>query len=121
MTTSGGTVSVGRRVYINKFLMIDGLGDITIEDDARIGPACKLITSTHEITRNPQARASRETAHVPIVIERGAWLCAGTVVLPGVTIREGCVIAAGAVVTKTTQPNGLYAGIPAVRKRDLPV
>jgi maltose O-acetyltransferase len=40
-------------------------------------------------------------------------------VLDGVTIGAGCVIAAGAVVTRDCEPDGLYAGVPAVRKRDL--
>ena len=47
------------------------------------------------------------------------WICAGAAILPGVQIASGCVIAAGAVVTHSTAPNGLYAGIPAIRKKDL--
>ncbi len=43
----------------------------------------------------------------------------GAIIMPGVTIAEGCVVAAGAVVTRSTEPNGLYAGNPAVRKKDL--
>ena len=41
------------------------------------------------------------------------------IILPGVTIAEGCVIAAGAVVNKSTEPDGLYAGVPARRVKDL--
>ena len=56
----------------------------------------------------------------PIRVEAGSWLGAGVLVLPGVTIGHGSVIAAGAVVTKSTCADGLYAGVPARRVRDLP-
>ncbi|WP_408003863.1 LbetaH domain-containing protein [Puerhibacterium puerhi] len=39
--------------------------------------------------------------------------------MPGVTIGRGCIIAAGSVVTSDCQPDGLYAGVPAARKKDL--
>lgn len=52
-------------------------------------------------------------------MEDGCWLGGNVTVLPGVTIGRGCVIAAGAVVTKSCDPNGLYAGVPARRIRDL--
>jgi acetyltransferase-like isoleucine patch superfamily enzyme len=42
-------------------------------------------------------------------------------VMPGIVIREGCVIGANALVTRSTEPNGLYLGVPARRVRDLPV
>ncbi|WP_372495087.1 acyltransferase [Nocardioides pinisoli] len=50
----------------------------------------------------------------------GAWIGAAVTVLPGVTIGPGCVVAAGSVVTADCQANGLYAGVPARRIRDLP-
>lgn len=49
----------------------------------------------------------------------GCWIGANATILPGVTVAPGCVIAAGAVVTKDTEPDGLYAGVPARRVRDL--
>ena len=49
----------------------------------------------------------------------GCWICAGCTILPGVTIGEGCVIAAGSVVNKDCAPDGLYAGVPAKRIKDL--
>ena len=53
-------------------------------------------------------------------IKRGSWLGLGSIILPGVTVAEGCVIGAGAVVTKDTEPHGFYTGVPAVRIKDLP-
>jgi maltose O-acetyltransferase len=54
-----------------------------------------------------------------VSVGNGSWLGTGVTVLPGVTIGEGCVIAAGAVVTADCAPDGLYAGVPARRIRDL--
>jgi maltose O-acetyltransferase len=47
------------------------------------------------------------------------WMGARVTVLPGVTVGDGCVIAAGAVVTKDCEPGGVYAGLPARRIRSV--
>jgi maltose O-acetyltransferase len=107
-------------IYINKCLLVDGDGEIRIGSNVRIGPRCQLITSVHEVTSDPSARASHYPYYRPITIGAGGWLGAGVVVLAGVTIAEGCVIAAGAVVTRDTEPNGLYGGVPARRLKELP-
>jgi acetyltransferase-like isoleucine patch superfamily enzyme len=52
-------------------------------------------------------------------IGNGCWIGAGVTILPGVTIGEGCVIGAGSVVTRSTEANGLYVGMPARRVREL--
>lgn len=54
-----------------------------------------------------------------VVVEDGCWLGGNVTVLPGVTIKKGCIVGAGAVVTKDTEPDGLYAGIPAKRIKEL--
>jgi maltose O-acetyltransferase len=55
----------------------------------------------------------------PVVIGRYAWLAVNVVILPGVTIGEGAMIACGSVVTKSIPPMVLAAGTPAVVKKDL--
>ena len=50
-----------------------------------------------------------------VIIKRDVWIGANATILKGVTIEEGCVIAAGAVVTRSTEPFGIYAGVPASR------
>ena len=76
-----------------------------------------LTTSHHEI--GPPERRSGTARPRSIVIERGVWLGARVLVLPGVTVGPGCVIAAGAVVNRDCAPHGLYAGVPARRIREL--
>ena len=55
-----------------------------------------------------------------IIVEDGVWIGANALILPGVTIKKGCVIGAGAVVTKDCEENGLYVGCPAKRVKNLP-
>ena len=112
-------VSIGAASYVNFDLLVDGLAPVAIGRNVRIGPGVKILTGTHEITGDPRARASRVAVHRPVRIGDGVWLGANVVVLPGVTVAEGCVVAAGAVVTRSTEANGLYAGVPARRLREL--
>jgi putative colanic acid biosynthesis acetyltransferase WcaF len=51
----------------------------------------------------------------PIVIEDGVWLCAHSRIVLGITIAEDCVIQMGAVVERSTEPSGIYQGVPAKR------
>ena len=85
------------------------MGGITIEDDVLIGPKVNLITENH-----PVEPANRKVLVVkPIVIKRNAWISAGATILPGVTVGENAVVAAGAVVTKDVPANTVVGGIPA--------
>jgi maltose O-acetyltransferase len=116
----GARLRLADNIYINKCLLVDGNGEIRIGSNARVGPRCQLITSVHEVTSDPSARASHDPHYRPITIGEGVWLGAAVIVLAGAAIAEGCVIAAGAVVTRDTEPNGLYGGIPARRLKDFP-
>jgi maltose O-acetyltransferase len=113
-----GRVTIGPAAIIAQQVFFHDHERITIGRRAWIGPRCALITQTHEIGGGGQ-RASAPLVSMPVTIGDGCWLGANVTVLPGVTIGAGCVIAAGAVVTRDCEPDGLYAGVPAVRKRDL--
>jgi maltose O-acetyltransferase len=112
----GPQVRIGNRVFCNDGVYINH--HVTIEDEVSIGQFTRLITGGHQL--GPGNHRAGTTTTEPIVIGRGSWLGASVTVLPGVTVGAGCVIASGAVVTRDCAPNGLYAGVPAVRKRDLP-
>jgi maltose O-acetyltransferase len=114
-----GRVTVGERAMIGQEVFLDGHAPITIGREAWIRPRCTVITQTHNIGTS-ERRAAAGLVRKPVVISDGCWLGANVTVLPGVTIGRGCVIASGAVVTRDCKPDGLYAGVPAMRKRDLP-
>jgi len=116
-----GNLEIGSGSYINNLFMIDGLGHCRIGTGVRIGPGVKLLTATHEITTDATARASYNVANLPIEIEDGVWIGAGATIMGGCVVRTGCVIGANALITRSTEPNGLYLGSPARRVRDLQV
>lgn len=100
---------IGKNVFINADCSFLDIGGITIEDDVLIGPKVSLTTESHPL--NPSERKSLLVK--PVVIKRNAWIGAGAIILPGVTIGENAVVAAGAVVSKDVAANTVVAGIPA--------
>lgn len=108
-TDFGCHISVGKDVFINKEAFFIDLGGITLEDNVLIGPRVTLITVNHIM--DPAKRRGLTLA--PVHIKRNAWLGANVTVLPGVTIGENAVIAAGSVVTKDVPNNVIVAGVPA--------
>lgn len=105
----GKHITIGKNVFINFDCTFLSLGGITIEDDVLIGPKVSLITENHPL--NPQER--KGLIGKPILIKKNAWIGANSTILPGVTIGENSVIAAGAVVSKDVPDNTIAGGIPA--------
>jgi maltose O-acetyltransferase len=112
-------IYMGHKSYLNRDCFLDNGASIILEDCARLGPGVRILTTSHEIGGSACRVKLGGLILKSVVIGQGSWICAGAAILPGVQIASGCVIAAGAVVTHSTAPNGLYAGIPAIRKKDL--
>jgi len=108
-TNFGKHIKIGKNVFINHACSFLDLGGITIEDDVLIGPRVNLITENHPVP--PSQRKSLVLS--PIHIKRNAWIGAGATILPGITIGENAIIAAGAVVNKDVPANTIVGGIPA--------
>ncbi|THV58221.1 sugar O-acetyltransferase [Flagellimonas alvinocaridis] len=108
-TNFGRHIKLGKNVFVNHACTFLDLGGITIEDDVQIGPKVNLITENHPLA--PLNRKSLDLGS--ILIKRNAWLGAACTILPGVTVGENSVVAAGAVVTKDVPDNTVVAGIPA--------
>lgn len=114
-------VEIGNHCFLNHFChMHNGADDetrIILGNDVFIGPEVNFICASHDIG-SEEMRAGKDT-YGSIIVENGVWIGADVTILPGVRIARGGVIGAGAVVTKSTEPNGLYLGVPAKRIRDL--
>ena len=108
-TNFGKHIHIGKNVFINHACSFLDLGGITIEDDVLIGPRVNLVTENHPL--DPLHRKSLDLK--PILIKRNAWIGAGATILPGVTIGENAVVAAGAVVNKDVPANTVVGGVPA--------
>lgn len=131
---------VGRNVRVCSSVMIVGAGELEIGDNTWIGHRCLISASsavrigknvdiapnvfigngTHGITPDRDRIADVECSR-DVEVGDGCWLCAGSMVLPGVSIGAKCVVAAGSVVTRSFGPMKLLAGVPACIKRELGV
>jgi acetyltransferase-like isoleucine patch superfamily enzyme len=112
----GKHTTIGKNVFINHGCSFLDLGGITIEDDVLIGPKVSLITENHPV--DPANRKSLDLAK--IVIKKNAWIGAGAIILPGVTVGENAIVAAGAVVNKDVADNTIVAGVPAKKIKNIP-
>jgi maltose O-acetyltransferase len=108
-------------VFVNVGVLFDARAHIDLGPNVAVGPGVQFLTSSHPMGP-PDFRAGEGQVEIaPIVVGEGSWIGGGAIILGGVTIGPGCVIGAGAVVADDCQPHGLYVGVPAQRKRDLPL
>jgi maltose O-acetyltransferase len=104
-------LTIGQGTTINIDCFFDCLGKVTLGRNVMVGMAAMIVTSHHPIA--PDGRPQRQSVGLDVVIGDGAWLGARSTILPGVTVGEGAVISAGAVVTRDCKPFAIYAGVPA--------
>ena len=105
----GKNISIGKNVFINFDCVFLDLGGIVIEDHVLIAPKVSLLTEGHPI----EAENRQSLTVAPIHIKKNAWIGANATILPGVTIGENSVVAAGSVVSKDVPDNTIVGGIPA--------
>ena len=108
-TNFGKFITIGKNVFINHACSFLDMGGITIEDGVLIGPRVNLVTEHHPL--DPAERSAMLTK--PITIRKKAWIGAGATILPGVTVGENAIVAAGAVVSRDVPDNTIVAGVPA--------
>lgn len=108
-TDCGQNIHVGKNVFINMGCKFQDQGGIFLGDGALIGHNVVLATLNH--AHAPQDRGSMQPA--PIRIGKNVWIGANAVVLPGVTVGDGAIVAAGAVVTRDVPANAIVGGVPA--------
>ena len=110
---AGQGVIIGCNTTINSYTVIYGQGGVKIGNGVRIAAHCVIVPSNH-IFDNPHEYIYKQGMSCKgILIEDDVWIGAGVKVLDGVRIGKGCVIGANSVVTHSTEPYGVYVGIPA--------
>ena len=105
----GKNTKIGKNVFINFDCVFLDLGGITIEDNVLIAPKVSLLSEGHPVSSNERQSLIPGKIH----IKKNAWIGAGATILPGVTVGENAVVAAGAVVSKEVPANTIVGGIPA--------
>jgi maltose O-acetyltransferase len=113
----GKNIELGQNFYANHNCVILDAAKVSIGDDVLFGPGVQIYTVTH-----PLDAAQRKTGleqGKAVTISNSVWVGGGAIILPGITIGEGAVIAAGAVVTKDVPAYKVVAGNPATIIKNL--
>lgn len=110
-------VWLGPGAILNAGVHLENVERVEIGPNTGLGIFTVVLTSTHEL--GPHECRLGEWVRKPVTIGAGCWVGARSLILPGVTVGDGCLIAAGSVVTEDCEPDGVYAGVPARRIKDL--
>lgn len=105
-------VKIGRNVHIGPMVTIDDVypNFVVIEDGVSIAGQNFILTHNKPMQYHKNLS---EAFLAPVIIKKNAWIAIGVIILPGVTIGEGAIVASGSVVSKDVPPNTLAGGIPA--------
>lgn len=112
-------LKIGRGTWINHGCYFDNEEWVEIGNNCGVGMEVMFCTTNHQI-ESEEKRAGK-VIRGKITIGNGSWIGTRATILPGVSIGEGCVIAAGSLVNNNCEPNTLYAGVPAKKIKELPV
>lgn len=109
-------LTMGKYACLSEKVDCYSVDAIRIGDQATVSQGVKLCAASHDISSKIM-----ELVHKPIVIGDNAWIAGWSIILPGVTIGEGAVVAAGSVITKDVGPWDVVGGNPAkfIKKREL--
>lgn len=110
---TGRNLVVGDDVDLAYGVLLTTDGGVTIGDRTLVGYGTKILSSNHVIPPAHGRIFSSGHDKAPVTIGRDVWIGANAIILPGVTIGEGAVIAAGSVVTKNVPAWNVVAGVPA--------
>jgi len=106
-------VSLGMKVRITCFCQLNGGGGIEIGDNVLIGPGVMIWSQNHRYQRADIPITDQGYDYAKVTIEEDVWIGARSIILPGVHISKGAVVAAGSVVTRSVAPYTVVAGVPA--------
>lgn len=118
-TSGRGSIRIGNHVRINQGAVVVAASSVQIGDDTLIGEYVSIRDADHGMQPGTPMRLQEQNSK-PIAIGSDVWIGRGAIVLKGVTIGDGAVVAANSVVTKDVPPMTVVAGVPArtVKTRD---
>lgn len=111
----GTDIAIGSHCQINENVK---LHRVEIGDFVMIAPGVSILSRSHAFSRTdiPMVQQGEESEK-KVIIEDDVWIGTNAVIMPGVRIQKGCIIGAGAVVTKDCEAYGVYLGVPAKKTR----
>ncbi|MBI5302416.1 MAG: acyltransferase [Chloroflexi bacterium] len=106
-------IRIGKNCLISEFNVLRGQGGITIGDNVYTAPLAQLLAVNHVYNDPARPIIEQGITAQGIVVEDDCWIGAGAIILDGVRLGRGAVVAAGAVVTRDVPPHTLVGGVPA--------
>lgn len=103
-----GNLIISGKNSIGKYVMLDARNGLTIEEGCVIASHVLVWTLHHDYNSDNFC-----TVGNPVILGAYSWICSRSIILPGVTIGKGAVVASGAVVTKDVPPFAIVGGVPA--------
>lgn len=113
-----GVVEVGAGTHFAAGCALYGGGGLRIGELVNVAAHVVMATVQHDPRRHPDTPMARTHESAPITIADDVWIGANASIVPGVSIATGCIVGANAVVTRDTEPYGVYVGVPARRQGD---
>lgn len=119
MVSTGKGIEIGKNCYFNSNVRIFSMDKIQIGDDCLFGPNIVIIDHDHNHIKDRKPFCKQGYTSKEIRIGNNVWIAANCVITKGVEITDNVVIGAGSVVSKSIVQEGIYAGTPAVRIKEL--
>lgn len=119
-----GKVSIGKYCHVTPMCLVaGGTPGITLSDFCTLAYGVKVFAQSDDYSGSTMANSLvpkkfKNEYLAEVILERQVIVGAGSIIFPGVTIREGCAVGAMTLINKSTQPWGIYAGNPARRIKD---
>ena len=118
-----GPVEIGRYVHIGAQCYLAGGGGIVLRDFSGLSQGVRIYSVSDDysgahLTNPTVPREFLGLVSERVVLGRHVIVGAGSVILPGVVIEDGCAVGALSLVRRSTEPWGVYSGVPAVRRRE---
>lgn len=108
-------IVIGDRTFVGHGTQLNIGGKLWIGSDCMIAAGCIVTDIEHEFSDTSIPMNKQPVKYISVKLNDNVWLGSGCIILSGVEVGEGAIIAAGAVVTKSVPPNEVWGGVPAKR------